>query len=73
MPDINGNDDPVLEEQMETEKAAATWSKSKQAEFERFMEEYIDTHFEELEVKFEEWLDNEAERQWELRYESWYG
>lgn len=72
MPDINGNDDPELEEQVEAEKAAERWSKAKAAEFERFMEDYIDTHFEELEAKFEEWLDLEAERAWEARCESWF-
>ena len=72
MPDINGNDNPELEEQHETEKAAVTWSKSKQAEFEVFMEDYIDTHFEELKVKFEEWLDLRTEQQWEARCESWF-
>ena len=72
MPDINGNDDPVLEEQAVTEHAAALWSKARQAEFEIFMEDYIDTHFEELEAKFEDWLDLRAERQWEARCESWF-
>jgi hypothetical protein len=73
MPDINGNPyDPKLEEQFLRERFDQEWDRHKKAEFDRFMEEYIETHWSELEAKFEEWLANEAERQWDARNESWY-
>jgi hypothetical protein len=72
MPDINGNDGGELEEQYEIDKHHGAWDKWKHEEFDRFMEEYVDTHWDELQKKFEEWLDNEAEKQWELRTEAWY-
>ena len=46
------------------------FTKQEQDDFDVFLEEYVETHWEELKEKFADWLDERAERQWESRCES---
>jgi hypothetical protein len=45
-------------------------TKQEQADFEVFLEEYVDTHWDELRERFADWCDEHAERQWEARAEA---